>query len=202
MNVSAIILTGGKNLRMGRNKSLEMVAGKTLLERVYERVRPLSDDVIIVTSLEFSQIPIQGDYSVVTDTFPQKGPLGGIYTGLMASQNDYSIVAGCDMPFINTALLKRMVEMVEGHDAVVPLLDDGMKEPLHAVYSTKCASLVEQRLKNDRLGVHRFIDSIDVLYIEKDEIMKYDPDLTTFFDINYPSDIERATVLASELDLV
>ncbi|MDI6815476.1 MAG: NTP transferase domain-containing protein [Dehalococcoidales bacterium] len=42
---------------------------------------------------------------IVADTYPGKGPLGGIYTGLATSDSFYNLVVACDMPFLNQALL-------------------------------------------------------------------------------------------------
>lgn len=201
METAAVILTGGKNLRMGKNKALEIVAGKSLVQRVYDKLHLITDEVIVVTSREFPEIQLDGEYRIVTDVYPENGPLGGIYTGLMASLCETNIVVGCDMPFLNEPLLRYMVQHSEGYDAVVPLLDDGMKEPLHAVYLKKCAAVIEERLRTKRLGVHSFIDDLKVRYIQTEEIVRFDPELLTFFDINYPSDLIRAALIAGRIDI-
>lgn len=188
-------------MRMGRNKALETVAGKTLLERAYERLRPVSDEVLIVTSKAFPDISIKGDYRVVTDIYPEKGPLGGIYTGLKNTVSQMNIVVGCDMPFLNTELFRYMTGIAEGYDAVVPQLEEDMKEPLHSVYSRECTDLVHERLRNGQLSVHSFIDVLNVRFVDRDEITRFDPELMSFFDINYPSDLERATAIADKYDI-
>ena len=97
MEVTSIILAGGKNLRLGRSKALEMVNGKNLIERVFERLSPLSAQILVVTSWEQFDLPVGVDVEVLSDIYPDKGPLGGIYTGLMASQSLHNIVVACDM---------------------------------------------------------------------------------------------------------
>jgi len=108
MKVASIILAGGKSLRLGRNKALETLNGKSLIEHVIERLRPLSSQLLIVTSQEF-ELPIACRAEMLVDIYPGSGPLGGIYTGLRASRSSSSIVVACDMPFLNTELLGYMI---------------------------------------------------------------------------------------------
>ena len=198
VKVTSIVLCGGKERRFGSNKALAMVAGKTAIERVIERLEPLSDLVLVVTSPEKTNLPVFGHTRTLIDKYPGKGPLGGIYTGLIEAQSPEAIVVGCDMPFLNTQLLKKMVGMADGFDAVVPRLDAGMIEPLHAVYARSSVSEMKEHLDNDRLSITQLVRELKVRYMEKEEYLPLDPDMLSFFNINYPEDLERANRLATE----
>ncbi|MBI2848224.1 MAG: molybdenum cofactor guanylyltransferase [Chloroflexi bacterium] len=197
MKVTAIILAGGKSLRLGRNKALERILGRSLIERVVERVQPLAAQVLIVTSKEQLDLPALPGAEILTDIYPGKGPLGGIYTGLLAASYPYSIVVACDMPFLNTGLLRHMVELCEGFDAVVPRLDNGMVEPLHAVYASSCRDEVKAQLERGQLEVDALYGAIRVRYIEREEYQRFDPDIISFFNVNKEADLERAFAIAS-----
>ncbi|MBM2824749.1 MAG: molybdenum cofactor guanylyltransferase [Dehalococcoidales bacterium] len=196
MKVTSIILAGGKNRRLGRNKALETINGKSVIERVIERLAPLTAQLLIVTSPEQADILKVGKASILFDLYPGRGPLAGIYTGLLAAQSAQSIVVACDMPFLNTGLLSYMVELSAGFDAVVPSLNEGMVEPLHAVYAKSCLDSIKERLEHNQLGVNSFFDAVHVRYVERAECERLDPQLLSFFNINYPSDLERAIALA------
>ena len=196
MKVTSIILSGGKNLRLGRNKALEPINGTSLIERVMERLRPLSDRMLIVDSQEKSNLPVFDGVEIVRDIYRGYGPLGGIYTGLISSDSPYSIVVACDMPFLSTELLRYMVEISGGYDAVVPLLDGGMVEPLHAVYSRNCLESMKKQIELNQLKVHVLLNKIRVRYIEKEESEKLDPQHLSYFNINHQSDLDRAIALA------
>jgi len=198
MKVTSIILAGGKNLRLGRNKALETLDGKSLIEHVIERVEPLSERILIVTSREKFDLPVSVKAEMLADLYPDKGPLGGIYTGLAASRSLYNIVVACDMPFLNTELLRYMLGLSRDYDAVVPRLEEGMIEPLHAIYSRDCLDNMKKRLEGNELKVHSFLKTVRVRYIERDESQKLDPELLSFFNINHQSDIERAISLAKK----
>jgi molybdopterin-guanine dinucleotide biosynthesis protein A len=197
VKVTSIVLCGGKERRFGSNKALAIVAGKTAIERVVERLEPVSDSVLFVTSPEKANLPVSGHIRTLVDKFPGKGPLGGIYTGLIEAHSSKAIVVGCDMPFLNTRLLKKMIMMADGFDAVIPRLEGGMIEPLHAVYATTCAAEMKVHLDNDRLSITELIRELKVRYMERDEYLPLDPGMLSFFNLNYPEDLERANALAN-----
>ncbi len=198
MDIASIILAGGKNLRLGRNKALEIIGGKRLIERAIERLKPLTNQVLIVTSQEQVDLPVAGRAEILVDLYPGKGPLGGIYTGLRASRSSHSIVVACDMPFLNTELLRYMVELFGDFDAVVPRLEAGRMEPLHAIYSKSCLDNMKKRLERNQLGVDSFLSTVRVSYVERAECQRLDPQLLSFFNINYQSDLDQAIALAAK----
>jgi molybdopterin-guanine dinucleotide biosynthesis protein A len=196
--MTSIVLAGGKSLRLGRSKCLETINGKSLIERVIERLKSVSRQILIVTSREQLDFPATGEAEVVVDLYPNKGPLVGIYTGLLAAESSYSLVVACDMPFLNIELLRYMVELSPGFDAVVPRLGEGKVEPLHAVYSRSCLGSMKILLEHNQLEVTRLLNKVRVRYVEKAECQRFDPKLLSFFNINYQSDLDRAIMLAAE----
>ncbi len=133
---------------------------------------------------------------MVIDVLPGKGPLGGIYTGLLASKSPYSLVVGCDMPFLNISLLRYMISLIQDFDAIVPQLETGKIEPLHAIYSRRCTSIIQTQLEHEQLKISQTLDLLHVKYIPREECKKFDSHLLSFFNINSPSDLRRASKIA------
>ena len=198
MKVTSIILAGGKNLRLGRNKALETIDGKSLIDCVVKRLEPLTNQILIVTSQEQLDFPVTCNAEILPDLYPGKGPLGGIYTGLLASPSSHSIVVACDMPFLNIELLCYMIELSQDFDAVIPRLGERKLEPLCAVYSRSCLGIMKTEIENNRLQISHSLSMLRVRYIERAECQKFDPQLLTFFNINYQSDLDQAITLAVE----
>lgn len=196
--VTSIILAGGRNLRLGSSKALETIGGKSLIERVIERVKLVSNQTLIVTSPGQLALPVAGEVEILADLYPGKGSLGGIYTGLLASPSSHSVVVACDMPFLNIELLRYMIELSRGYDAVVPRLDEEKVEPLHAIYSKGCLDNMKTQLEHNQLRIAHFLDMVHVRYVERAECQRLDPQLLTFFNINCQSDLDRAIMLAAE----
>ena len=193
MDISCIVLAGGKGLRLRQDKALEIIGNRSLLERVVFHLSFFNSDILVVTAPNQSY-PQLGGYPklrVVTDIYLNKGPLGGIYTGLKASNSFYNLVVACDMPFLNQALLHYMLQISAGFDLVVPRLGD-MVEPLHAVYSKGCLTPIESLLKQGNLGVRQLFTLVRVRYVEAEEINRFDPEHLSFFNINSQADLEKA----------
>ena len=199
MDISCIVLAGGKGLRLGQDKALETVGNKSLLERVVSNLSLFNCDVIIVTAGEQSLLQ-SIDYPmlrIVTDTYPGKGALGGIYTGLAASDSFYNLVVACDMPFLNHDLLHYMIQLSPDFDLVVPRLGN-MVEPLHAIYSKGCLISIESLFKQGNLSITALFTLVRVRYVEAEEIDSFDPKHLSFFNINTEADLNMARELAKD----
>ncbi len=196
MAVTGIILAGGKNLRYGKIKALEKIGNIVLIQRVVNRLVPLIDQLVIVTGKEKHGLPNNLGAVFVKDVYPDRGPLGGIYTGLNVSKNDVNILVACDMPFLNTELLRHLVFLSSTNDAVVPCPAPGMFEPLHAVYSCTCIPVIKRHLDANEKAISSFFNEVKVLYVEEEECRQYDPHLCSFFNINTQEDFDKANKIA------
>jgi molybdopterin-guanine dinucleotide biosynthesis protein A len=193
LDIGCIVLAGGRGLRLGHEKALETVGNRSLIERVVSSLSFLNSKIIVVAAAKqslprFTDCP---NLKVVTDTYPGKGPLGGIYTGLVASDSSYNLVVACDMPFLNQALLGYMIGVSDGFDLVIPRLGE-MIEPLHAVYTKVCLPLSKSLLEQGKLRVGELFPSVRVRYVEAVEINRFDPGHLSFFNIN--DEVGLATV--------
>ncbi len=202
MGLRCSVLAGGKGLRLGRDKIVETVGNISLLERVIFYLSLFSRDIIIVTASEQSLPQFIGypKLRIIADTYPGKGPLGGIYTGLVASDSLYNLVVAGDMPFLNQALLHYMIQLCDDFDLVVPRLGS-MVEPLHAVYSKGCLAPIENLFKQGNLKVSDLLTLVRVRYVEAEEINQFDPKHLSFFNINTEADLKTAQELAGEGDI-
>jgi len=197
LDISCIVLAGGKGLRLGQSKALEIIGDRSLLQRVVFSLSFFKSDIIIVTANKqsFSQLIDYPKLRVVTDIYPGKGPLGGIYTGLVASDSFYNLVVACDMPFLNQALLRYMIQISASFDLVIPRLGNVL-EPLHAVYSKGCLAPIEGLLKQGNLTVTELTNLVRVRYVDAVEINRFDPKHLSFFNINTEADLVTARELA------
>ncbi|MFC1908103.1 molybdenum cofactor guanylyltransferase [Chloroflexota bacterium] len=120
MEIGCIVLAGGKGLRLGHEKASEVVGNKSLIQRVVSSLSFFNSTIIIVTAAKqfLPQFIGYQELRIVTDTYPGKGPLGGIYTGLATSDSFYNLVVACDMPFLNRALLDYMIRISANSDLV------------------------------------------------------------------------------------
>lgn len=142
-NISGIILAGGKSARMHQNKAFLEIDGVPLIHIIYSLFKDIFKEIIIVSD----QINLfyNFDVKLYSDIFPNKGVLGGLYTGIYHSSFHYSFCTACDMPFLNKSLIQHLIQCIKGEDVIVPKTFDGF-QPLHAFYSKNCLGFMKQSL--------------------------------------------------------
>jgi molybdopterin-guanine dinucleotide biosynthesis protein A len=193
MKISGIILAGGKNSRMGTNKAFLNIDGVRLIDIIMSIYREIFEEIIIVTNEPLAYVEFN-DATVVTDIYKDKGPLGGIYTGLFYSKNNYAFVSACDMPYLNKDFILYLAEQTGKYDIVVPRLADGF-QPLHAIYSRNCLPTIKRLLTADKLKITGFYKEMRQMSITEDKIKPFDKDGRLFLNINTPGDVKKVNGL-------
>jgi len=195
--VSAAILCGGQSSRMGRNKAFVEVGGVPVIERVIAQVRPLTDDLLLITNTpaEYTHLGLPS----YPDRLPGKGSLGGLYTALSYARHPYLLLVSCDQPFLNGDLLRYLIGLRAGVDVVVPLARDGYPQSMHAVYSKGCRPAIEAQIAADRLKMIGFFPQVRVREASGGEIDRFDPERLSFTNLNTPDDLAAAQRIAARL---
>lgn len=195
-SITGIILAGGRSTRIGADKLQLNVGNSHLIDRVVGTLSQLTSSILIVTNEDQAGPAISAtlNVSIVKDIYPGKGPLGGIYTGLMHAETTYSLVVGCDMPFLNSGLIKYLIAGTSGFDAVAPKIG-WMIHPLHAIYSRSCLPSIEGLIREDQLQIIKLFNLVNTRYITEEEIDRFDPDHLSFLNINTGDDLLKAELL-------
>ena len=159
-DIGIIILAGGKSQRMGEDKGLIKVGGKTVVEYIIETCRTISSNIIIISNQNG-----YGDfgYDVHNDVFSDKGPLGGLYTGLMYSHHNINFVLSCDMPLVTSSLLKELLTLCTDEIDVVTVSYLQRMQPLISLYKKRILPIIETQISNDRLKMTHLFNHVEVL---------------------------------------
>ncbi len=165
--MTAVILAGGKSSRMGTNKAFLKLEGKTFIELQIELLRKMFDEIFISAniSLEYECLNLP----IYQDIYPDKGPLGGIYTSLMNSNSSHTFMLACDMPFVQPELITHLKNLTKEYDVVIPKSEKGL-EPLHAFYSKKCIDPIKKALDENKLRIISFFPHVNVKIVELDKL--------------------------------
>ncbi|MHC1636186.1 MAG: molybdenum cofactor guanylyltransferase [Candidatus Methanospirareceae archaeon] len=198
MRRTAIILAGGKSRRFLLDKPFFIFHNKELINHVIERVSCVVDEIIVAARDEEQIKKLKGickkDVIFVFDHFKNFGPLAGILSGLERASYPYSLIIACDMPYINEKVVEFLFSIAykdKSYDAVVPRWENGMVEPLHAVYKSKemLRATKEVIMRGERV-ILAALSLLNVEFVPVGEIRKIDPELRTFFNLNTPSDMD------------
>ena len=185
-DISVVILAGGQSRRMGSNKALLKVNGRPLIQILSDRMRRLTDRILISAndpeSYSFLDIP------VVPDHFTGHGPLAGLHAAMRYQENSLYVLLACDLPNLPISLLKKMISLSEGFDAAIPRNSDGLAHPLCAVYRRTCLPYIEQALnRGEKKFIEIFLqDILSVKWISPEEGPYNETDLA---NINTPEDL-------------
>lgn len=195
MKASGIILAGGKNTRIKTEKAfIQLMSGSTLIENAVEIFQKLFSEIIIVTNNP--QAYLKFGTRVVEDLVKDKGPLGGIFSGLCFSTSRINFVVGCDMPFPNPDLINYILQKPAEYDVVIPEIK-GKTETLFARYSKNSLPVILHHMLKDELKVQNVLAQLKVLKITSHEIDKLDPEHLSFFNVNTQEDLKKAKDLLS-----
>ena len=167
------------------------LGNRRLVDIVLETLSPLVESFVIVANSRhlFAELPAL----ITTDIKAGTGPLGGILSGLLTLEHEHALVVACDMPFLNTELLRYMLQQMGNYDVVMPRVN-GNLEPLHAVYSRACIEPIRRLLDAQDFKIIEFLHEVRVRYVEEEEIDRLDPSHLSFLNINTLDDLERAQV--------
>ncbi len=200
-SASAIILAGGRSVRMGQPKATLLLGGMTLIERTVAELACAFDDIVVVAAPESEaiELPALGAVTIVHDDDAYQGPVGALARGLRAARHELAFACSCDLPMLRCEVASWMLSLIDDRDAVIPEVG-GRLQPLHAVYRRRCADALDAMLARGehRLGAIAGAVNSGILarIVSEAEYRRADPDALSCFNINTPEDYARALKLA------
>lgn len=183
--LTAYILAGGNNSRIGMEKSLLEIEKIPIIELIIETLESVFPKIKIISAKKkllsrFSQIEF------IQDIYKHCGPLGGIHAALYDCDKAAFLIA-CDMPNINEELIENQVNLFlnNKYEALIPKHSQGL-EPLHAIYHKNCLETVEQQLKRGNYSIRNFYRNVRVKYWQV-----ADAKIEYFYNINSLKDYDQ-----------
>lgn len=200
--MNLIVLAGGHSSRMGCCKYRMQLGGIPLYAYPWLQLRSLFQQLILVENTgEIDPHALPSDAIVVSDMVAGRGPLGGLYTGLMISETQLNFAMAADMPFASCALAAAMTmrARARGVDILCPRIS-GLAEPLFAVYSKRVTAVAQELLARGECRVHALFEhpGLRVEFVDRLFITRYDERLLSFFNVNTPDDFAAASRMMSE----
>jgi molybdenum cofactor guanylyltransferase len=193
--VAGIVLAGGRSRRFGRDKLAEPVGGRPLLHHPILALSQVCDEIVVVLApgTDPPAMPQGVDVTIARDAEPDRGPLAGLAAGLSATRHDAAVVAGGDMPGLETAVLREMMRAGRETDAVaVALSDGGDARPLPCVLRTRPAlAAAERLLASNRRRLRDLLAEVRTVVIDEPSWTALDPERRTLLDVDEASDLEQ-----------
>ncbi|MEZ4502039.1 MAG: molybdenum cofactor guanylyltransferase [Dehalococcoidia bacterium] len=196
---AAIVLAGGRSSRMGIDKAALVVEGRTLLQRAIDAVSQVVEEVVVVGAPGGALPEVEASIPLrrVDDTVEGEGPLAGISAGLAAIEAPVTLVVGCDMPWLQPALLELLLARVEAGARLVVPLSDGRPEGLCSAWRVDALPVVRAHFEAGDRRVMSVAGDLEAVRLKPGDYAEADPDGRSFRNLNTPDEFARA---ASDLE--
>lgn len=186
--MKAIVLAGGKSSRMGQNKALMMLGGRTVIQRVLDVVSSVFDEVYISGNCFYYHFLSKG---IIEDNIEQKGPMGGIYSALEYFKEDI-FVCSCDMPFISSDLIRDILQKKEENRINVIRFREKIY-PVLGVYPYSAMDAIRKAIDAEKLRMKAFLEEQQANFIQ------YENDLEDqLLNINTPENFRKAEIIVNQ----
>lgn len=189
MQPGGIILGGGQSSRMGLPKATLPFGPELMLQRVYRLLSEVVSPIVVVAAADQVLPELPSGARFARDERPTRGPLEGLLAGMkvMQSQCDLVYVTSCDVPLLQPAFVRQLLELSAGYDAVAPQ-EAQFAHPLSAVYRTQTVEKISQLLAADQLRPLFLLQHIHTRFVPVEELRASDPELQTLRNLNRPED--------------
>jgi molybdopterin-guanine dinucleotide biosynthesis protein A len=191
MEVTGIILAGGKSSRMGTDKGLQELWGKPLINYAIQSLSGLCSAILISTSSDAYQ---SFGCKTVADEIPGIGPMGGIYSALKQSKTEKNLVLSCDLPFVSVELLSYILKSSEGYQVAVPWQGSQHYEPLCGFYHLSILDQISIYIQNNNYKLPDLFNEIAINRLVIDKKLDFYTD-ELFLNVNSKDDLAAAEIL-------
>ena len=160
--VGGLLLTGGASTRMGTDKSLLVIDGRTWAARA-------AAVLVAVCGVAVEVGPGHSDLPAVAESPPGQGPLPAVVAGRAAlarlGRVGTVVVLACDLPHVTVDAVQCLASW-PGAGSVAPLLD-GEPQPLCARWSMAALDAAARRLAAGGRRVSGLLDADDAVLIDE-----------------------------------
>lgn len=191
LDTEGFILVGGLSSRMGEDKSLLKLGGRTFVHLAADALASVSSRISVVGSREGVE---SHGLPVVRDIHEGLGALGGLHAALAACGAPWAAVVPCDLPFVTGELFARLASLRgDGVDAVAPVQEDGRPQPLCALYApARCLEAAERLIREGERRPRTLLRTVRTRWVNFEELSDLDGAQHFFDNVNTPTDLEGA----------
>jgi len=183
-SIDGFILIGGQSRRMGRDKSQLVIDGRTFVELISNQMSAVASSISTV-----GRISPHAGIRHVSDVYEGWGALGGVHAALSSCSAEWALVVACDFPFVTADLFLRMASLTVDYDALAPIQQDSVPQPLCTLYRVQpCLDQAEQLIKSGERKPVALLQSVRTRWISFAELGDLKGAAHFFDNINTPED--------------
>ena len=198
------VLAGGKSSRFdGKNKALELLAGKPLIQHVIDRLAPQVSTLIFsgepyeLVNVDLDDSPFDSPTWIPDLIADQQGPLVGVLSCLAYIQNteaEWLLTSGCDTPLLPRDLSNSLLQCAKENDAPICVPKDGSRlQPANALWHRDLYAVLKAAVENKNIrSFHQFLDT------HPHAVADWPVGSNNFINLNTQVDLENAEKLLQQ----
>ncbi|MBD2567153.1 molybdenum cofactor guanylyltransferase [Anabaena lutea] len=192
INLTAIVLAGGKSSRMGEDKALISIQGIPLLPRVCNVAKSCTDTIYIVTPWpeRYQHLSLPRCEFIQENPSDTQGPLVGFAQGLEKVKTEWVLLLACDLPNLRVEVLQdwvKRLDTVEEENIAYLVKNTKGWEPLCGFYRSRCLPLLLNFINQGGRSFQKWLKQYPVKVLPLSE-----PDI--LFNCNTPEDVQQFLV--------
>jgi len=198
MNVSGLLLAGGRSRRLGEDKRLIKLDGKPLITHSYEKLAAVCDEVLVLIAHPEDEeklkpnLPFSARF--VPDQLPNEGPMGALISGMEAMKFQTALLLAVDLPRMSSDFLNCLIQYAIGSndqaDVVVPVSDEKLQITV-AIYQKRCLESLKHSFASGERAIHHWAKNSTTAEIIEPVIWSEWGSEEIFFNLNDLGDLER-----------
>lgn len=158
-NLLGVVLCGGESKRMGSDKGLLQLNGKTWAEHIVQKLK--EQNLPVVVSINEKQQEIYGKVfkkeELIVDQLPMHGPLNGLLTVHHQNPQKDILLMACDLIDMDKLILQELMDSYGKNEAgCFAYEENNFFQPLCAIYTSKVLDSLSERLTNGSLANYSF----------------------------------------------
>ncbi|HEX2307332.1 MAG TPA: NTP transferase domain-containing protein [Jatrophihabitantaceae bacterium] len=179
--MDALVLSGGRALRMGGAKPELEVGGVPLLARVTAALTSVDTVVVVGPTVPGARADV-----VCSEEPPGAGPVAAVAAGMRHVRAPVVLLLGADLPFLTTDAVAALLRALGDADRAVAVDDTGREQPLLSAWRTTALAAALRRVEPHRGAALRRLTA------EWSVLMGLPGDPPPWWDCDDPDDLARA----------
>jgi molybdopterin-guanine dinucleotide biosynthesis protein A len=181
-----VVLAGGDGRRIGGDKAIVELEGRPLILYPLEALHEVCDEVAVVAKRDTVLPSLGGVADVWIEPDEPRHPICGVVHALGLSRGRPVLVVAVDLPLVDAATLRLLVDAADGGAPAVIPRAHGRLQPFCALYAPGALRGLESFDPEERAT--DVVERLGAMIVEPDDDM-------AFFNVNRPEDLLQASVL-------
>ena len=157
---TAYILIGGESKRFGSLKWQTTIDGRTILDRTWDACEGIGNRNVIG-----KKKPDSISYPFIKDELEINAPINGFYTALKYSKTEWILLLSCDLPLIDSKVLKKLWKSRNNNcEAVIPIANDKI-QVTGGFYHKRVLSTLESEIEKKNYSILKLLKKLNPCYI-------------------------------------